>query len=77
MWLVTLSPTEKLIFDSFSGFIDKNKLFNKNQPGFRTKGFCIHQLIAITHNIFKVFDVNPSLEVRSMFLELSKAFDRP
>ena len=33
-------------------------------------------LIAITHNIFTAFDANPSLEVRGIFLDLSKAFDR-
>ena len=37
---------------------------------------CIHQLIAATHNIFTAFDANPSLEVRVIFLDLSKAFDR-
>ena len=32
--------------------------------------------MAITHNIFSAFDGNPSLEVRGVFLDLSKAFDR-
>ena len=36
--------------------------------------FCIHQLISITHEIS--FDANLSLEVRSVFLDISKAFDR-
>ena len=30
----------------------------------------------ITHAIYKAFDANPSLEVREVFLILSKAFDR-
>ena len=30
----------------------------------------------ITHNIFTAFDINPSLEVCSIFLDLFKAFDR-
>ena len=37
---------------------------------------CIHQLISITHEIFVSFDANPSLEVRGVFLDISKAFDR-
>ena len=49
---------------------------NKNQSGFRPSDSCIHQLIAITHNIFSAFDANHSLEVRGVFLDLSKAFDR-
>ena len=34
------------------------------------------QLIAISHDIFSAFDANPLLEVRGVFLDLSKAFDR-
>ena len=78
---VSLLPTcskifEKLIFDSIYEFLNKNNLFNNNQPGFRPNDSCIHQLIASTHNILSAFDTNPSLEVRGVFLDLSKAFDR-
>ena len=37
---------------------------------------CIHQLISITHEIYASFDANPSLEVRSVISDISKAFDR-
>ena len=37
---------------------------------------CINQLISITHNIYRAFDVNSSLEVRGAFLDLSKPFDK-
>ena len=67
---------EKLIFDSIYDFIDKNDLFNNKQTGFRPSNSCMHQLIAITRNIFSVFDANLSLEVPGVFLELSKAFDK-
>ena len=67
---------EKLICDSIYEFIDKNNFFISNQSGFRPNDSCMRQLIAITHNIFGAFDANPSLEVRSVFLDLSKAFDR-
>ena len=36
----------------------------------------MHQLIAITHEIFEAFDCNPTLEVRSVFLDISKAFGK-
>ena len=36
----------------------------------------MHQLIVITHNIFSALDANASLEVRGVFLNLSKSFDR-
>ena len=32
--------------------------------------------MAITHSIFSAFGANLSLEVRGVFLDLSKAFDR-
>ena len=53
-----------------------NKLLNPNQSGFMPGDSCIHQLISITHEIYASFDANPSLEVRGVFLDISKAFDR-
>ena len=32
--------------------------------------------LSITHGIFEAFDCNPTLEVRSVFLDISKAFDK-
>ena len=51
-------------------------LLNSNQSGFHPGDSCINQLLAITHEIFEAFDCNPSLEVRSVFLDISKAFDK-
>ena len=65
---------EKIIFNSL--FVHFNNVLNSNQSGFRPGDSCIHQLISITHDIYKAFDANPSLEVRGVFLDLSKAFDK-
>ena len=65
---------EKLIFDSIFSFLTHNKLLNNCQSGFRPNDSCINQLIPINHNIYRAFDANPSLEVRGVFLDLSKAF---
>ena len=54
----------------------EEKLLNPNQSGFPTSDSCINQLLAITHEIFEAFDCNPSLEVRSVFVDISKAFDK-
>ena len=54
----------------------EKKLLNPNHSRFRTSDSCINQLLAITHEIFEAFDCNPSLEVRSVFLDISKAFDK-
>ena len=47
-----------------------------NQSGFRPGDSNINQLISITHTIFKAFDCNPPLHVCSVYLDISKAFDR-
>ena len=67
---------EKIIFNNLYNYMDENHFFNPNQSGFRQGDSCVHQLISITHNIYKSFDINPSQEVRGIFLDISKAFDR-
>ena len=37
------------------------------QSGFRPNDSCVNQLVSITHNIYRDFDPNPSLEVRGVF----------
>ena len=54
----------------------QEELLNPDQSGFRPSDSCVNQLIAITHEISEAFDCNPSLEVRSVFLDISKAFDK-
>ena len=49
------------------------KTNNSNQSGLMLNNFCIHQLIAISHDVFSAYHL---LEVRGIFLDLSKAFDR-
>ena len=67
---------EKIIFKFLFQYLKHNKLLNCNQLGFRFGDSCVHQLLSITHEIYKSFDVNPSTEVRGVFVDISKAFDR-
>ena len=67
---------EKLIYDSLYPYLASNMPINPNQSGFRHSDSTINQLISITHTIFQAFDCNPPLDVRSMYLDISKAFDR-
>ena len=67
---------EKIIFNKIYNYLSKENLLNPNQSGFQPSDSCINQLIAITHEMFEAFDCNPSLEVRSVFLDISKAFDK-
>ena len=54
----------------------QNNLLNSCQSGFRPNDSCINQLISITHNIYRAFGANTSLEIPGAFLDLSKAFDK-
>ena len=63
---------EKLIFNELFKFFEDNNLLSKHQ----SDDSCIYQLLAITHDIFSRFDCNPTLETRSVFLDIFKAFDR-
>ena len=65
-----------IIFSKIYNFLLEEKLLNPNPSGFRPSDSCINQLLAITHEIFEGFDCNLSLEVRSVFLDISKAFDK-
>ena len=63
---------ERLIFNEMFRFFLDNKLISTNQSGFKPGDSCINQLLSITHEIYKSFD--DGLEVRSVFLDISKAF---
>ena len=56
--------------------ISKNNLLSQNQSGFRPGDSCTNQLLSITHYIHSSFDDHSSLEVRGVFLDMSKAFDK-
>ena len=67
---------EKLIYESLYSHLERENLLNPNQSGFRPGDSTINQLLSITHSVFEAFDCNPTLEVRSVYLDISKAFDR-
>ena len=67
---------EKLMFNALYQHLDANNILDPNQSGFRPCDSTINQLLTIVHSIFQAFDCNPTLEVRSVYLDISKAFDR-
>ena len=67
---------ERIIFNNVFLFLEDNNLLTPNKSGFRPNDSCISQLLSIAHSIYLDFDHNPSLEVRSNFLDISKAFDK-
>ena len=57
---------EKIIFNSLFEYLEDNTSGDSRA----------HQLLSMTHEIHKSLDANPSREVRGVFLDISKAFDR-
>ena len=55
-------------------FFAKNDLLSPNQSGFKLGDSCINQLLSINHEILSALDMG--LEVRGIFLDISKAFDK-
>ena len=66
---------EKVIYDSLFNYFQSNRLFTPSQSGFLPGNSCIAQL-SIIHEIQTVLDENPTVDVRGVFLDLSKAFDK-
>ena len=62
------------MYDSLYSHLVSCQLLNPNQSGFRPGDSTINKLICITNTIFNAFDCNPPLDVRSVYLDLSKAF---
>ena len=65
---------ERLIYNEMFTFFTENNLISPNQSGFRPGDSCVNQLLAIAHEIYKSFD--EGFEVRVVFLDISKAFDK-
>ena len=51
-------------------------ILNPNQLGFHPGDSTINQLLSLVHIIFATFDCNPPLDARSVYLDVSNAFDR-
>ena len=65
---------ERLIFDETFCFLLENNLVSQSQSGLKSGDSCIEQLLSITREMFQSFDER--FEVSSVFLDISKAFDK-
>ena len=68
---------EKCIYDTLYNYFEGNDLFSKSQSGFRKGDSCVSQLLSITHEIFKGFDANPSLDTCGIFSKSSVKWSDP
>ena len=67
---------EKIIFKNLYKHLTAHHLITKNQSGFRPGDSTTNQLIDLVDAIHQAFDSTKSLEVRAVFLDISKAFDK-
>ena len=67
---------ERIVFKNLYNYLKLNNLITVNQSGFTPGDSGTNQLISLVHDIHKAFDDNRCLEVRSVYLDMSKAFDK-
>ena len=65
---------ERILFSNMYNHLISNNLLTKNQSGFRPGDSVTNQLIFLVDKMHSSLDIN--LEVRSVFLDMSKAFDK-
>ena len=67
---------EKIIFNNLYAYLHTNNFISKNQSEFRLGDSTTNQLLYLLDEIHQAFDSTESLEVRAVFLDISKAFDK-
>ena len=67
---------EKIIFNNLYNILTTHYFITKKQSGFRPGESTTNQLIDLVNDIHHAFDNTKSLEVRAIFLDISKAFDK-
>ena len=67
---------EKIIFNNLYSYLTTNSLITKKQSGFRPGDSTTNQLLYFVNEIHQAFENAKSLEVRAVFLDISKAFDK-
>ena len=64
-----------MIINNLYTYLHTNNLITKNQSGFRPGHSTTNQLLYLDE-IHQAFDSTKSFEVRTVFLDISKAFDK-
>ena len=67
---------EKIVFNNLYNYLNANNLITKKQSGFRPGDSTTNQLLYLVNEIHEAFENPKSLEVRAVFLDISKAFDK-
>ena len=67
---------ENIIFNNLYSYLNAKNLITKIQSGFRPVDSITNHLLYLTNEIHEAFENPKSLEVRAVFLDNSKAFDK-
>ena len=67
---------ERVIYNSLFNYFQSNRPFTPSQSSFLPGDSSIAQLLSIIHEIQTAFDGNPTVDVRGVFLNISKEFDK-
>ena len=67
---------ERVIYNTLFNYFVSNKLFTPSQSGSLPADSCITQRLSKIREIHTNFDNNPPLDVRGVFLNISKSFDK-
>ena len=67
---------EKIIFNNLYPYLNENNFITKKQSGFRPGDSTTNQLLLLVDEIHQAFENRNSLEVRAVFPDISKAFDK-
>ena len=65
-----------MTFNNLYSYLNANNLITKNQSDFRPGDSTTNQLLFLVDEIDQAFEDTKSLEVRAVFLDISKAFDK-
>ena len=67
---------ERILFKDLFNYFHRNQFFTKCQSGFLPSDSCISQLLPIVHDINSSFDCDSTIDVRGLFLDISKHFNK-
>ena len=66
----------RVLCNSIFNYFHNNKFFTSSQSGFSPEDLCIAQVLSIIHEMQPVFDNHSGADMRGVFLNFSKAWQK-
>ena len=67
---------EKILYNNIFEYLQESTMLCKSQSGFRRSDTCEYLLVSIVYETYASFNCNPPFDVRAVFLDISKTFNR-